>query len=137
MLQLIAQTLEHHHISYLQLTGKTRNREKVVNLFQSGFAPILLISLKAGGVGLNLTRADTVIHYDPWWNPASEDQASDRSHRIGQNNPVFIYKLIVAHTVEEAILNMQEQKRTLLKRLMSKESTLTENDMLHFFQQSV
>ena len=72
-----------------------------------------MISLKAGGTGLNLTRADTVIHYDPWWNPAVEEQATDRSHRIGQENPVFVYKLITAGTVEEAILNMQTKKRQL------------------------
>ena len=74
---------------------------------------MFLISLKAGGTGLNLTAADTVIHYDPWWNPAVEDQATDRAHRIGQDKPVFVYKLIVAGSIEEQILALQEKKAEL------------------------
>ncbi len=81
--------------------------------FEAGEVPLFLISLKAGGRGLNLTSADTVIHYDPWWNPAVEDQASDRAHRIGQTKSVFVYKLIAANTVEERILELQERKATL------------------------
>ncbi|HUS68735.1 MAG TPA: DEAD/DEAH box helicase [Kofleriaceae bacterium] len=97
----------------LVLTGQTRRRDDVVRDFQAGACPILLVSLKAGGTGLNLTRADTVIHYDPWWNPAAEDQASDRAHRIGQTRSVFIYKLVARGTLEERILDLQRQKRAL------------------------
>ena len=81
--------------------------------FQSGEVPLFLISLKAGGTGLNLTAADTVIHYDPWWNPAVERQATDRAHRIGQHRPVFVYKLITVGTVEERILELQQRKGAL------------------------
>ena len=81
--------------------------------FQRGKVPLFLISLKAGGTGLNLTAADTVIHYDPWWNPAVEDQATDRAHRIGQDKPVFVYKLVAHGTVEERMLELQERKRAL------------------------
>ena len=93
--------------------------------------------MKAGGTGLNLTRADTVIHYDRWWNPAVEDQATDRSHRIGQENPVFVYKLITSGTVEEAILGMQDKKRQLVEGVLSadpaKALTLSEEDIEQFF----
>lgn len=78
----------------------------------------MLISLKAGGVGLNLTAADTVIHYDPWWNPAAEDQATDRAHRIGQSKPVFVYKLIACGTVEERMLELQTDKRALIQGVL-------------------
>jgi len=81
--------------------------------FQSGNVSVFLISLKAGGTGLNLTQADTVILYDPWWNPAVENQAIDRAHRIGQDKPVFVYRMITEQTVEEKIVEMQERKRQL------------------------
>ncbi len=119
MLRLIEEELIQRNYGYLKLTGQSKNRQGLVNSFQEGKAPIFLISLKAGGTGLNLTRADTVIHYDPWWNPAVEDQATDRSHRIGQENPVFVYKLISSGTVEEAILTMQEKKRQILEGIFS------------------
>jgi SNF2 family DNA or RNA helicase len=90
-----------------------------VNRFQTGTVPLFLISLKAGGTGLNLTAADTVIHYDPWWNPAVEAQATDRAHRIGQQQPVFVYKLIAQGTVEEKILQLQDDKRALANQLYS------------------
>lgn len=137
MLKLIEAELIARKYKYLQLTGQTKNRQVVVRDFQDGKAPIFLISLKAGGTGLNLTRADTVIHYDPWWNPAVEDQATDRSHRIGQENPVFVYKLISTGTVEEAILGMQAKKRQLFEGIL--ESNITENmaltdaDIAEFF----
>ena len=118
MLKLIEEQLVNRHYNYLKLTGQTQNRQQLVNQFQQGNTPIFLISLKAGGTGLNLTQADTVIHYDPWWNPAAEDQATDRSHRIGQENPVFVYKLITAGTVEEAILAMQDKKRQLFDGIL-------------------
>ena len=85
--------------------------------FQEGAVPLFLLSLKAGDTGLNLTAADTVIHYDPWWNPAVEDQASDRAHRIGQDKPVFVHKLGTAGTVEERITAHQERKAGLLRSL--------------------
>lgn len=137
MLRLIEQALKKRDYPYLQLTGQTRNRHRVVSDFQEGKAPIFLISLKAGGTGLNLTRADTVIHYDPWWNPAVEDQATDRSHRIGQENPVFVYKLIGAGTVEEVILGMQAKKRQLFEGILSsnmgENMVLTDDDVSELF----
>ena len=137
MLQLIEEQLNQRSYPYLKLTGQTQNRQALVNTFQEGKIPIFLISLKAGGTGLNLTRADTVIHYDPWWNPAVEDQATDRSHRIGQENPVFVYKLITAGTVEEVILTMQEKKRQLFDGILSDNVrgmiSLTNQDIEQFF----
>jgi SNF2 family DNA or RNA helicase len=113
MLELIEQDLKVRGIGYVKLTGETRDRKKPVDAFQSGKVPLFLISLKAGGTGLNLTAADTVIHYDPWWNPAVENQATDRAHRIGQDKPVFVYKLIVAGSVEEKISQLQAKKAAL------------------------
>ncbi|PWY57414.1 helicase [Legionella qingyii] len=137
MLQLIEAELHTRNYDYLKLTGQTLNRQAMVEKFQEGKTPVFLISLKAGGTGLNLTRADTVIHYDPWWNPAVEDQATDRIHRIGQENPVFVYKLITSGTVEEAILGMQEKKRLLVEGILSadpaKAMTLSEEDVEQFF----
>jgi SNF2 family DNA or RNA helicase len=92
-----------------------------VRRFQAGEVPIFLISLKAGGVGLNLTAADTVIHYDPWWNPAVENQATDRAHRLGQDKPVFVYKLIIAGSIEEKILALQERKADLAAGILSED----------------
>lgn len=137
MLQLIEDELHARSYDYLKLTGQTVHRQAMVEKFQKGKVPIFLISLKAGGTGLNLTRADTVIHYDPWWNPAVEDQATDRTHRIGQENPVFVYKLITSGTVEEAILGMQEKKRQLVEGVLSadpaKAMALSEEDVERFF----
>ncbi len=99
------------------LTGSTRNRDDVIMEFQEGKVQVFLISLKAGGVGLNLTAADTVIHYDPWWNPAVERQATDRAYRIGQDKLVFVYKLLTEETVEEKILLMQQNKQALADAL--------------------
>ncbi len=113
MLSIIEEELNKHKISYSKLTGQTRKREEAINAFQEGKASVFLISLKAGGVGLNLTAADTVIHYDPWWNPAVERQATDRAYRIGQDKPVFVYKLLTEETVEEKILALQEKKQQL------------------------
>ncbi|PCK01113.1 MAG: helicase [Alteromonadaceae bacterium] len=117
MLDLLAESLDEEGIKYLMLVGKTRNRQKVVDAFQAGEAPVFLISLKAGGTGLNLTAADTVIHYDPWWNQAAERQATDRSHRIGQNKPVFVYKLIAENTIEEKIAKLQQRKALLSEHI--------------------
>ncbi|SFW52364.1 DEAD/DEAH box helicase [Luteibacter sp. UNCMF366Tsu5.1] len=113
MLKLIAVELDRRRISYVTLTGETRDRAEPVRRFQDGEVPLFLLSLKAGGVGLNLTSADTVIHYDPWWNPAAEAQASDRAHRIGQDKPVFVYRLITAGTVEERIEELKARKAEL------------------------
>ena len=118
MLALIELELAKFNLPYVKLTGDTRDRATPVKHFQSGEVPIFLISLKAGGVGLNLTTADTVIHHDPWWNPAVENQATDRAHRIGQENPVFVYKLITEGTVEEKIVAMQERKRDLAQGIL-------------------
>ncbi|GMQ87533.1 MAG: hypothetical protein BMS9Abin08_0737 [Gammaproteobacteria bacterium] len=117
MLGLIEDALKNADISYVKLTGRTRDRAKPVQQFQAGEVPVFLISLKAGGVGLNLTRADTVIHYDPWWNPAVERQATDRAHRIGQQQAVFVYKLICEGTLEEKIHAMQQRKQALADSL--------------------
>ena len=113
MLSIIEEHIKKRKISYTKLTGSTRKREEAIEQFTSGKANIFLISLKAGGVGLNLVEADTVIHYDPWWNPAVENQATDRAHRIGQDKAVFVYKLIVENSIEEKILQLQERKKSL------------------------
>ncbi|HQT45821.1 MAG TPA: DEAD/DEAH box helicase [Acidocella sp.] len=113
MLDLIKPRLAEAGISYVELRGDTRDRAEPVRSFEAGEVPLFLISLKAGGRGLNLTSADTVIHYDPWWNPAVENQASDRAHRIGQTRSVFVYKMIAVDTVEERILELQQRKAEL------------------------
>ena len=113
MLALIEAELKSRSIPFVKLTGQTQDRDTPVRRFQAGEVPLFLISLKAGGTGLNLPAADTVIHYDPWWNPAVENQATDRAHRIGQDKPVFVYKLLVAGSVEEKILELQARKKAL------------------------
>lgn len=122
MLALIEKTVQELNIPYLLLTGETRERTPLIEKFQSGTVPLFLISLKAGGTGLNLTAADTVIHYDPWWNPAVEAQATDRAHRIGQTKPVFVYKLIAQGTVEERIVSLQERKYALANQLYTEKN---------------
>lgn len=117
MLRLIEADVVSRGWSYEWLTGETVDRDGAVTRFQEGKAPIFLISLKAGGVGLTLTAADTVILYDPWWNPAVERQAMDRVHRIGQNKAVFVYRLVAEGTVEEAILALQSRKQALADAL--------------------
>ena len=113
MLDLIKPAVAEAGIDFVELRGDTVDRARPVARFQRGKVPLFLISLKAGGTGLNLTAADTVIHYDPWWNPAVEDQATDRAHRIGQDKPVFVYKLVAQGTVEERMLELQQRKRGL------------------------
>ncbi len=116
MLSLLKERLAEEGIEYCYLDGSTTDRAKVVERFQTNAAiPVFLISLKAGGVGLNLTGADTVVHFDPWWNPAVEDQATDRAHRIGQTKVVTSYKLITRDTVEEKILTLQNRKREIIQ----------------------
>ena len=126
MLDRIMIEIDKKKIDYVVLTGKSKKRGEIVDQFQQGNIPLFLISLKAGGTGLNLTAADTVIHYDPWWNPAVENQATDRAHRLGQNKPVFVYKLIVKDTVEERILNMQARKRALSAGLLDQKKEMSE-----------
>lgn len=103
------------------MTGQTQKRADVLESFAKGTAPVFLLSLKAGGLGLTLTEADTVILYDPWWNPAVERQAMDRTHRIGQDKPVFVHRLVAAGTVEEKILDMQSRKQALADALFDKD----------------
>jgi non-specific serine/threonine protein kinase len=123
-LHLLQRELDTRNMRYAYLDGQTANRQEQVDLFQTDPTyRFFLISLKAGGVGLNLTAADYVIHLDPWWNPAVEMQASDRAHRIGQDKPVFIYKIIARDTVEEKILQLQEKKRALVKSLIANEES--------------
>ena len=103
----------------MALTGATADRQSAVDTFEQRRADVFLISLKAGGTGLNLTTADTVIHYDPWWNPAAQAQATDRAYRIGQTRPVFVYNLIVAGSVEERMLALQRRKRALADGILA------------------
>jgi SNF2 family DNA or RNA helicase len=118
MLSIIEQALTKEGVRFLTLTGQSKDRGQLCDDFQAGKAPVFLISLRAGGTGLNLTAADTVIHFDPWWNPALEAQATDRAYRIGQKNPVFVYKLITAGTIEEKILMLQQKKRALFEGIL-------------------
>ena len=120
MLAIIAEKLKALNIGYFLLQGDTRPEERLelVNKFNEGNVPIFLISLKAGGTGLNLTAADTVIHYDPWWNLSAQNQASDRAHRIGQKSVVHVYKLILKDTIEEKIVLMQQRKKDLFDSII-------------------
>jgi SNF2 family DNA or RNA helicase len=127
MLRLIEADLTEAGISHLTLTGQTQNRAEVLDSFAQGDAAVFLLSLKAGGVGLTLTEADTVILYDPWWNPAVERQAMDRTHRIGQSRPVFVHRLVAAGTVEEKILAMQVRKQALADALFDDIGTVSES----------
>jgi SNF2 family DNA or RNA helicase len=113
LLGLVRADLDSQRIPYAYLDGRTRDREAVVRGFVQGDAPLFLLSLRAGGTGLNLAAADVVIHLDPWWNPAVEDQATDRAHRIGQSRTVSVYRIVAAGTIEEAILRMKQRKRAL------------------------
>ncbi len=125
MLHLIKERLASAGTSFCYLDGATKDRLSVVDKFQTDSSvPVFLISLKAGGVGLNLTGADTVIHFDPWWNPAVEAQATDRAHRIGQTNVVTSYKLISRGTVEEKILNLQQKKRDLIDAMVESDEPM-------------
>ncbi len=134
MLTLIEAELKAHGITWVKLTGASQNRDALIEQFTSGQVPVFLISLKAGGVGLNLPQADTVIHYDPWWNPAAENQATDRAHRIGQTHTVFVHKLVAQGTIEERILDLQARKAALAEGMYSgstgrKEPLFTEGDV--------
>jgi superfamily II DNA or RNA helicase len=128
MLALIEAHLVRENIPYLKLTGASKDRGQLVEDFQTGKAPLFLISLKAGGTGLNLTAADTVIHYDPWWNPAAEAQATDRAYRIGQDKPVFVHKLLCLDTVEQRIHQLQQDKAKLAAGLLADADISTKLD---------
>lgn len=130
MLKLIQTSLNEKNIPFLQLDGSTKKRHQIIKKFQNEDSyPLFLISLKAGGVGLNLTAADYVIHFDPWWNPAVENQASDRAYRIGQNKHVFVYKLITKNSIEEKIVALQNKKTSLTENIISNFDNF--NDMIH------
>jgi len=133
MLALISERLLASGTRHVTLTGSTADRQKPIDAFENGKADVFLISLKAGGTGLNLTSADTVIHYDPWWNPAAQAQATDRAYRIGQTKPVFVFNLIVAGSVEERMLALQQHKRRLADAILAQGGQagpgLTERDV--------
>ncbi len=137
MLDLLCKRLQEEHIDFYLLTGGTpkQERARMVESFQSDAVPVFCISLKAGGTGLNLTAADIVIHYDPWWNTAVQNQASDRAHRIGQKNVVTVYRLILKDTIEDRILRLQEDKADLAGRLLDGENmssaNITRDDLLN------
>ncbi len=139
MLTLLREEMDARRMPYAYLDGKTKDRQERVDRFQGDpELPFFLISLRAGGVGLNLTAADYVLHIDPWWNPAVEMQATDRTHRIGQDKPVFVYKFIARDSVEEKILELQERKRSLVSRLVGTEAglfkSLTRKDIEALFR---
>jgi len=124
-LSLLRSRLDKERITYEYLDGQTRNREERVTRFQTDpDCHLFLISLKAGGVGLNLTAADYVFILDPWWNPAAEAQAVDRTHRIGQTRSVFAYRLIARDTVEERVLELQQRKRELAEAIITADNSI-------------
>ena len=132
--------MDKKNISYQYLDGSTpvKARKERIAAFQNGEGDLFLISLKAGGLGLNLTAADYVIHMDPWWNPAVEDQASDRAHRIGQTRPVTVYRLVVKDSIEERIVKLHQEKRDLAQRLLAGSDTagkLNANDLLQLLKE--
>ena len=134
LLDKVEPLLNEVDIDFVRLDGATKDRQAVVGEFQSDDGPpVMLLSLKAGGVGLNLTAADHVILLDPWWNPAAEDQAADRAHRIGQDKPVMIYRLVTKDTVEERILQLQDKKRALADAVLAggnSGTALTRDDLM-------
>ena len=138
-LELIRAAMKANSVSYEYLDGKTspKARQESVDRFQEGQTDAFLISLKAGGTGLNLTAADYVIHMDPWWNPSVEDQATDRSHRIGQERPVIVYRIIANGTVEDQILSLHEDKRDLVASVMDgtqKAAKLSTDELLNLIR---
>ena len=138
MIALIEDELIVRDIGYSKLTGQTKKRDEAIEHFKSGAVNVFLISLKAGGVGLNLTEADTVIIYDPWWNPAVEAQAIDRSHRIGQTQTVNAYRLIAPGTVEEKIWELQQSKAQTIADVLGEEGfarSLSKTDLEYLFSE--
>ncbi|WP_377690338.1 DEAD/DEAH box helicase [Pseudobowmanella zhangzhouensis] len=137
MLGLIATTLDDMGIAYSKLTGETLDREAQIARFKQGKNRVFLISLKAGGTGLNLTEADTVIHFDPWWNPAAQAQATDRAYRIGQDKPVFVYRLIAQGSIEEKIVELQQSKQALAAGILDGSMDATETRLNEQMLQSL
>ena len=140
-LSILKAELDSMNISYQYLDGSTptKKRKSIVESFQSGEGDVFLISLKAGGTGLNLTAADYVIHMDPWWNPAVEDQATDRAHRIGQLRPVNVYRFITKGTIEEKIVDLHQSKRDLADSLLSESNIATKlstDDLIKLLQEN-
>ena len=141
MLAILQDKLENEGIEYFIITGETSKpkRQELVKKFNAGKTPVFLISLKAGGVGLNLTGADVVIHYDPWWNLAVQNQATDRAHRIGQTKKVTVYKLIARNTIEEKIQKLQETKRDLAEQIIGGEmgqlGSMSREDLLELLEE--
>ncbi|MGB1699167.1 MAG: helicase-related protein, partial [Nannocystaceae bacterium] len=136
MLARIGARLDAGGHRYLMLTGASKERQSLVDAFERGVADIFLLSLKAAGTGLNLVSADTVIHFDPWWNPAAQAQATDRAYRIGQTKPVFVYDLIIEGSVEAKILELQHRKRVLAEGVLGDREdpmALTEDDVEGLF----
>jgi SNF2 family DNA or RNA helicase len=132
MLALLARGLEERKVPYSILTGDTQDRAAAVDRFENGHASVFLISLRAGGTGLTLTSADVVVHYDPWWNPAIQAQATDRAYRIGQKKPVISYHLFAAGSVEERILGLQRSKRHMADAILGEggqAAPLTEDEV--------
>jgi SNF2 family DNA or RNA helicase len=139
MLKLVREALDEDKVRYEYLDGSTMDRPERIDRFQTDpTIPVFLISLKAGGSGLNLTAADTVVHFDPWWNPAVEDQASDRAHRIGQSKVVTVYRLVAAGTIEEKILELKQKKKDLVASVLSEDAggakKLTRDDLDDLFK---
>ena len=140
MLDILSARLDGEHVEHFMITGSTpkEKRLQLVNAFNGGAVPVFLISLKAGGVGLNLTGADMVVHYDPWWNLAAQNQATDRAHRIGQQKNVTVYKLITKDSIEEKVLELQETKRELADRIIGQgteqAAPMTREDMLRLLE---
>ena len=137
-LAILKEWLDEQQIGYFYLDGRTRNRQELIDAYNGPDGPpLFLISLKAGGTGLNLASADYVIHMDPWWNPAVENQATDRAHRIGQTKPVFVYRLVAENTVEEKVVELQEKKKELFNSVVSAEgftsTALTMDDLKAIF----
>ncbi len=139
LLSMIEDELINRGIPYYLLKGSTpkAQRQHLVNAFNTNDIPIFLISLKAGGTGLNLTSAEVVIHFDPWWNISAQNQATDRAYRIGQHNNVQVFKLIAKDTIEERIMNLQEQKRALGDSIITNSdgiiTSMTQEDILNLF----
>jgi SNF2 family DNA or RNA helicase len=138
LLGKVAEEVKKNNLSYLYLDGSTKNRQELIGRFKTGKTPIFLISLRAGGFGLNLTQADYVLLLDPWWNPAVENQAIDRTHRIGQKNSVFVYRLIAKNTIEEKVLALQEKKKKLFNNVLEDgevfASLVSEEDIVNIFK---
>lgn len=141
MFDIIEKELLKEDINYYKLTGKTNVNERVElveDFNQNENVKVFLISLKAGGTGLNLTGADMVIHYDPWWNISAENQATDRAYRIGQKNNVQVYKLITKNSIEEKIYELQEKKSKLIDNVLNTETTfinkLSKDEIIRLFE---